>query len=132
MKQFVLLLPSLTARYEEWSPEELQRIVQEYGEWAAQLGAEGKLLGGHKLTSSGGKVLRRTGEEVQVVDGPFAEAKEVLGGLFVIQAESEAEAVEVARTCPHLRYHEGIEVREIDTGDCAASDADAAVGGEAR
>jgi hypothetical protein len=47
------------------------------------------------------------------VDGPFAEAKEVIGGYFVIQAADYAEAVRLSTECPHLRYGGRIELREI-------------------
>ena len=59
---------------------------------------------GARVTFSGGKP--------KVTDGPFAEAKEVLGGYWIIQAHSLAEAVEWARRAP-MADNEMIEIRQI-------------------
>jgi hypothetical protein len=50
-----------------------------------------------------------------VIDGPFTEATEVIGGYFVISAADYAEAIEISRDCPHLRYGGRIELREIES-----------------
>ena len=67
---------------------------------------------GHKLRDGEGRVMRKDGGSLKVSDGPFAEAREVMGGLFVIEAANYAAAVEIARDCPHLDYGT-IELREI-------------------
>ena len=59
---------------------------------------------GARVTFSGGKPT--------VTDGPFAEAKEVLGGYWMIQVKSKAEAIEWARRCPGGE-NEIIEVRQV-------------------
>jgi hypothetical protein len=48
-----------------------------------------------------------------VVDGPFTETKEAVGGYLVLQADSANEAVEIARSIPTLRYGVSVEVRPI-------------------
>ncbi len=50
----------------------------------------------------------------RATDGPFAEAKEVIGGIFTIDADSYDEAVEISKDCPHLKYGGWIEVREVE------------------
>jgi len=47
-----------------------------------------------------------------VTDGPFAEAKEVVGGYNLVRAASRAEAIELAVRCPHAKWG-SVEVREI-------------------
>jgi hypothetical protein len=59
---------------------------------------------GARVTFSGGKP--------KVTDGPFAEAKEVLGGYWMIQVKSKEEAIEWAKRCPG-RDNETIEVRQV-------------------
>jgi hypothetical protein len=49
-----------------------------------------------------------------VLDGPFSETKEIIGGYFAIQAEDYDEAVSLAGECPHLDYGGLIELREVD------------------
>jgi hypothetical protein len=47
-------------------------------------------------------------------DGPYAEAKDVIGGFFMVQAETDADAEKLAASCPHLRGRNWIEIRRID------------------
>ncbi|MEQ8316652.1 MAG: YciI family protein [Phycisphaerales bacterium] len=114
MPKFLLMLFDNPADYADVSPEQMQQIVQEYGAWAQQLGQAGKLAAGEKLADEGGKVLTRNGAGVTVTDGPFAESKEVLGGFFIVNAESYDEAVEIARHSPHAKYGCATHVRQID------------------
>ena len=48
-----------------------------------------------------------------VTNGPYAEIKEILGGLSIIRAESMEEAAEIAKNCPILSVGGNVEVREI-------------------
>jgi hypothetical protein len=58
----------------------------------------------------GGRILTPSG----VTDGPFAEAKEIVGGYMVVAAENYDGAIEVARECPGLvRRGSSVEIREI-------------------
>jgi hypothetical protein len=52
------------------------------------------------------------GGKPKVTDGPFSEAKEVIGGYWMIQVKSKAEAIEWAKRCP-ARSNEVIEVRQV-------------------
>ena len=58
--------------------------------------------------------LRRQDGELRVLDGPFSETKEIIGGYFAIQAEDYDEAVRLAEGCPHLDYGGLIELRQVD------------------
>jgi hypothetical protein len=91
-----------------FSPEELQKVLQKYQEWRRT-----KATGGQKLADGEGRVLRKTNGKAAVTDGPFIEAKEVMGGFFVIEAGNYDEAVEVAKSCPHMEFG-SIEVRQIE------------------
>src|SRR3989449_2133796 len=75
---------------------------------------------GSRVTFSGGKPT--------VTDGPFAEVKEVLGGYWMIQVKSKAEAVEWAKRCP-ASDNEVIEVRQVqEFSDFPADVQEAAAG----
>jgi hypothetical protein len=114
MHKYMLLLYDTPNAFAQVSPEDMQKVIQEYSAWAGKLGQEGKLLGGEKLTDEGGRVLRLEGGKPKVTDGPYSETKEVIGGYFVVQAKSYEDAVEIARSCPHARYGPKIEVRQVD------------------
>ncbi len=114
MPGYMLLLHSQTNGREDLSAEEIQAVIEEYIAWKDQIEAQDRLLGGDKLTNEGGKHIRPSDGEIRVTDGPYAEVKEALGGYFAIKANDYDEAVEISKTCPHLKYGGWIELREID------------------
>ena len=115
MAQFMLILHDDPKAFPtDISPGEIQKIIADYQSWAGKLAAAGRLQGGNKLTHSGGKQMRLEKGQVRVTDGPYAEAKEVVGGYFTIEADSYAHAVELNRDNPHLKYGAKIEIREVD------------------
>jgi hypothetical protein len=117
MAQFMLLLHENPHQFAGLSQKELLAVIEEYRAWGQRLAAEGKLVASHKLTDEGGRHLQKRGSEILMTDGPFAEAKEVLGGYYIVNAASYDEAVGIAKTGPHLRYNGRIEVRKVDLVD---------------
>jgi hypothetical protein len=114
MSRFLLLLYQSPTKFGDLSPEDVQKIVAKYMAWREDLVQRNKLRGGEKLTDDGGRHLRVQRGNVSVTDGPYSEAHEVLGGFFVIEAADYREAVEIARTCPHLTEGQRVEVREVE------------------
>jgi|SRR2546428_8256184 len=115
MAQYLLVLRD-NGKYQgmsKMSPEEMQKILTRYRTWSGKLQERGKLAGGQKLRDREGKVIKRSGSKVAVTDGPFAEAKEVIGGFYLIEAANYDEAISLANDCPHLDFG-SIEVREIE------------------
>ncbi|MEM7201833.1 MAG: YciI family protein [Planctomycetota bacterium] len=98
----------------EFSPEEMQAILRQYEAWAGGLAQQGRLLDGQKLTDGDGRVMvPGAGDAVSVKDGPFQETKEVIGGFYLIRADSYDHAVKLCQGHPNFRFG-SIEVREID------------------
>jgi hypothetical protein len=112
MPKFVLLLRDAGHFDPNMSPDEMQAIVQRYVAWRAKVQKNGSSIMGHKLHDNQGRVLNSTGGALKITDGPFAEAREVMGGLFVIEAASYDEVVELSKDCPHLEFG-SIEIREV-------------------
>jgi hypothetical protein len=108
MPQFILLLRDDQKAFNGLSPEEMQQLMQKYGDWRRS-----KAVSGQKLADGDGRVLRKLNGKPSVIDGPFAEAKEVMAGFFVIEAANYDEAVATAKTCPHMEFG-SIEVRAIE------------------
>jgi hypothetical protein len=100
-----------------------EQLLREMGEFNEELAKAGVMLGGEGLTpSSRGARVRFSGSERTVVDGPFAEAKELIAGFWLLQVDSFEEAVEWIRRCPNPTDEEGeIELRPVfeteDFGD---------------
>jgi hypothetical protein len=114
MHQYLLLLHESPADHEGVTPAQMLEIIERYSAWAQDLAQRGLMVAGHKLTDDGGRHLRLAVQAPLAVDGPYAEAKDVVGGLFIVNAENDEAAERLAATCPHLRGRNWIEVRKID------------------
>ncbi len=118
MPNYMLLLHEQTSDVSQLSPEDIEAVIAEYMAWSAKLAAQGKIRGGEKLRDEGGRHLHGFGDKFRVTDGPFVEAKEVIGGYFTIEAENYDEAVRLSSDCPHLKYGGWVELREVEpTGE---------------
>ena len=113
MPKFVLLLYDAGGFDPGMSPDQMQAIVQRYVAWRARVQGNGRSVTGHKLHDGEGRVMRGAGSSMKVTDGPYAEAREVIGGLFVVDAASYDEVVELSKDCPHLEFG-SIEIREVE------------------
>jgi hypothetical protein len=112
MAKFMLLIRGGDEATRDYTPEQAQQVLQRYIDWAARLRAEGRNHGGEEL-KMGGKLVRMRGGQA-VVDGPYAETKEAIGGYFIIEAADLDEAAEIAKQCPVLDHDGLVEVREIN------------------
>jgi hypothetical protein len=107
MAEFMLFIKGGYETWNQLSPEEIQQSIARYRAWSQQLHEQGKLVSAYKLKDDGGRGLP--------TDGPFAETKETIGGIFQIKVADYNEAMEIARACPILERADGsVEVREIE------------------
>ena len=82
------------------SPEQAQQQMQKWMGWLKDLSEKGHIKdAGHPLERSG-KIVK--GRPKTVTDGPFAEAKDVVGGYTIVEASDLAHAVELTSGCPIL------------------------------
>ena len=109
MKDFMLIFIG-GADTQKSSPEEMQGQMQKWFGWVDKLKKQNIYVGGEALTP-GGKTVK--GPKTVVTDGPFAESKEVVGGYFIVKANSIEEAVEIAKESPDLPYNGSVQVREV-------------------
>jgi len=114
MPNYILVLHEQPADFSQMSPDAIQAVIAEYVAWSQKIEAAGKYVGDQKLKDDGGKRLSGFNGDFRVTDGPYAEAKEVIGGFFTISADSYDEAVDISKDCPHLKYGGRIELREIE------------------
>jgi hypothetical protein len=100
-----------------------EKALAEMAKFNEEMVKAGVMLAGEGLqASSKGARVRFSGGKPTVIDGPFAETKELVAGFWLIQAKSKEEAVEWARRVP---FHEGeVEVRQVfELEDFGASEA---------
>lgn len=94
------------------SPEPRQKTMEKWRVWFKELDEKGHLKDiGHPLENAG-KVIK--GKQKAVTDGPFAEAKDIVGGFTLIQARDLDHAVELSKGCPILEVGGSVEVRPIE------------------
>ena len=96
---------------ESGPPLELVEAMSRYNEELRRAGMLLSLDGLHPPGSDGASVVFDAAGAATVTDGPYAEAKEVVGGYWLIQARSKEEALEWARRCPCQSCR--IEVRRV-------------------
>jgi hypothetical protein len=102
-----------------------QKLLTEMGKFNEELAKAGVLLGGEGLqASSKGARVRLCGDKRTVIDGPFAETKELIAGFWLWQVKSKEEAIEWVKRCPCPMPGESeIEIRQVfetaDFGDAA-------------
>ncbi len=100
-----------------------EKMLTEMGQYNDELAKAGVLLAGEGLhPSSRGARVRFSGEQRTVIDGPFAETKELVAGFWMIQVRSMDEAIEWVRRCPNPHDEETeVEIRRVfeaeDFGD---------------
>lgn len=116
MPQFLLILRSDESQEMETpSPDDFAAIVAKYQQWAEGLGSRGLLLEGQKLMDGEGRVLSPTDGGMTVKDGPYVETKEVVGGFYLVKADSYEQVIELCRDHPHITHFGSIEVRAVDS-----------------
>jgi hypothetical protein len=91
-----------------------REVYDQMVQFAADLKERGKLLAVESLASEAVRVQVRGGQP-KLLDGPFAEAKEMIGGFFLLNCESREEAVAIAQACPAASWCT-VEVRKV--GPC--------------
>ncbi len=111
--RYLIVISSNEAAEAKATKEEQEQVFGAYMKYTEDLRKAGVMLAGDALESSakGARVTLQGGKR-KVTDGPFAEAKEVIGGYYLIQVKSKEEAIEWASRCPGAQYGE-VEVREV-------------------
>lgn len=113
MPEYMVLLHEDPATTKNYSPTQMQALIQRYGEWINGLRAQGRASLGKKLTDEGGRHVRMEKGKMVVSEGPYAEAKDVLTGFFIITAANYEEAQALVAGGPHYEFG-WIELREVD------------------
>jgi hypothetical protein len=94
------------------TPRDRAELAQRTGEYAMRLAGEGRLKGGGQLRPvAEARTVRTRGGDTRVLEGPFAEAKEVIAGWMLIEADSLDDAAKIASECPNTRVG-SVQVRQ--------------------
>ncbi len=114
--RYLLLCCFDEKRWEEIPESQRDAIMRDYGALLQSLGQSGQHLATGKLqpTAAATTVRSRNGKPV-VIDGPFAETKEQLGGYHLIECRDLDEAISIAKRIPTLPYGGAVEVRALES-----------------
>ena len=97
--------------HQHLTPEQRERLTQQWNDWVDGLVTQGKMQHGHPLGLEGRVVSGARGE--RVIDGFFAEAKEAVGGYLPLTVADLDEATAIAKQCPSLPLGLIVEVRPV-------------------
>ena len=123
MRVMVIVKATPESEAESMSTEQMTKMFEEMGAYNEELVKAGIMLQGDGLTpSSKGKRVHFSGTKRTVVDGPFAETKELIAGFWILQVKDMDEAVEWVKRCPNpMMSDSDIEIRPFaemeDFGD---------------
>jgi hypothetical protein len=113
---YTLLIVEPREQRSQRTEEEGRAVYGRMLEFAGKLQARGVLRAAESLASDkDGVRLQKRGGESRLVDGPFAEAKEMIGGFFLLDVDTRDEAVAIAAECPAAEWCT-VEVRKV--GPC--------------
>jgi hypothetical protein len=96
-----------------------EQLLTEMGKYNEELVKAGVMLAGEGLQpSSKGARVHFSGEKRTVIDGPFAETKELIAGFWLWQVQSREEAIEWVKRCPNpMGVESEIEIRQVFEAD---------------
>lgn len=117
MPAYMLLIHEDPAQRKTRTEAQGREVFGQMLDYAGQLKQRGVLKAVESLTSPDANAARVQvrGGQARLVDGPFAEAKEMVGGFFLVDVGSRDEAIAIARDCPAARWAT-VEVRAV--GPC--------------
>jgi hypothetical protein len=93
----------------KFTPDEMQKHMKQWEQWIGEAMQKGWMVSpGDGLLPEGRVVSAKL-----VTDGPFVEAKEIVGGYSIVQADSIDEAAKLAKGCPSLSVGGNVEVRPL-------------------
>jgi len=93
------------------SPERAQQMMQKWMAWLKELAENGHIKDRGQPLERSGKLVK--GKRKSVTDGPFAEAKDAVGGYTLIEAHDLDQAVELSKGCPIFEVDGEVEVRPV-------------------
>ena len=111
MADYILLMRNEDTDFSDYGDEDFTAMMGKFVAWTEQLAAKGKLKEVQRLSMDGAQTLRQRAGTL-TLDGPYAEAKELITGYFIVSADTEAEAIEIAATCPALPLGGSVELRQ--------------------
>lgn len=111
MKEFLLVFRSEhNPGSTQPTPEQMQASMKKWQDWLGGVAAQNKLVNAGNPLEPSGVVMKA---DTSIVNGPYVETKEAVGGFTIIRAASFEEAAELSKGCPVLETGGSIEIRPV-------------------
>jgi hypothetical protein len=112
--KYMLLIYAAETGWGDTPRDEIDAHMAEWFAYTDELEKSGKLISGDALQPTAtATTVRGANRQTTVVDGPFAETKEALGGYYLIDVEDLDEAIEWSRKMPVFAFEGAVEVRPL-------------------
>ena len=109
MEEFLLIFRrDFINKEEQPSLEDMQASIKPWQDWLGDIAAQNKLARPLQRWDGEGRVVTHN---KTIINGPYAEIKESIGGLIIIKAKDYNEAAEIAQNCPILQMGGNVEIR---------------------
>jgi hypothetical protein len=109
MAKFLFVYRNAPDAMTRLSPEQMQQQNQKWFAWISEAMKKGWMLDPGDALTKEGRIVKANA----VTDGPFVEAKEIIGGFSIVQADTVDTAAELAKGCPGLQSGGNVEVRRL-------------------
>jgi hypothetical protein len=110
MANFLFVYRGGTEVFSSMTPEQMQESMQQWGAWISTGLQKGWMVNPGDALTEEGRVVK---SKKLVTDGPFVEAKEIVGGFSIVEADTIDAAAELAKGCPALLHGGTVEVRAL-------------------
>ncbi len=110
MEKFMLIFHGGALPEDQHSPDKMEAAMGKWMAWIDKLAKAGKYDSGEPLMP-GGKII--SGTNKTVTDGPFAEAKEIVGGYFIVNAADYDEVIQICNDYPDYEYGGKVQIRHV-------------------
>ena len=110
MANFLFVYRGGTEVFSSMTPEQMQESMQQWGAWISAGLQKGWMVNPGDALTEEGRVVK---SKKLVTDGPFVEAKEIVGGFSIVEADTIDAAAELAKGCPALLHGGTVEVRPL-------------------
>ncbi len=110
MANFLFVYRGGTDVFSTMTPEQMQESMQQWGTWISAGLQKGWMVNPGDALTEEGRVVK---SKKIVTDGPFVEAKEIVGGFSIVEADTIDAAAELAKGCPALLHGGTVEVRPL-------------------
>ena len=112
--RYLLMIYADEAAFADLDPEQLSASMKQYTAYSDWLREKGWMRAGDQLADTSQATTIRQGEgKALVIDGPFAETKEQLGGYYIVECANLDEAIEAATRSPAVAAGGSVEVRPL-------------------